>query len=105
MLTDIDVHDIAVRVVSAPPYAHRPWPVSCPTRRCGPRLTQAVVPANLQAVCCRLDHQPSLPAAAVGPCRDLTAAVGIPARRGGVMTGFVASQYIRPASVRRNYLR
>jgi glycerate kinase len=26
-----------------------------------------VVPANLQAVCCRLDHQPSLPAAAVGP--------------------------------------
>src|SRR6478672_543929 len=64
-----------------------------------------VVPANLQAVCCRLDHQPSLPAAAVGPCRDLTAAVGIPARRGGVMTGFVASQYIRRASVRRNYLR
>src|SRR6478736_5508668 len=64
-----------------------------------------VIPANLQAVCCRLDHQPSLPAAAVGPCRDLTAAVGIPARRGGVMTGFVASQYIRPASVRRNYLR
>ena len=63
-----------------------------------------VVPANLQAVCCRLDHQPSLPAAAVRPCRDLTAAVGIPARR-GVMTGFVASQYVRSASVRRNYLR
>jgi hypothetical protein len=39
-----------------------------------------------------------------GSYRDLTAAVGIPARR-GVMTGFVASQYIRPPSVRRNYMR
>src|SRR6476659_11215207 len=37
------------------------------------------------------------PCAAVGPCRDLTAAVGIPARR-GIMTGFVVSQYIRPRS-------
>jgi len=37
MLTDIDVHDIAVRVVSAPPYAHRQWPVSAALRRVADR--------------------------------------------------------------------